>query len=583
MSLRSTPSCPNRKPTIALVAAGVFALLSFAGYLAFVASPNGATRAGLDAASLSLARSLFAQIQIVLSAALLLFAIGPLLRRTFAKPLVAVFFGSWLLEAVGQRWGLPFGSYRYEEGLGFLLPGGVPWTIPASWATGVLAAHLLVRAWAPRSGRFSRMVAVAFLVLAWDLALDPAMSTLNGFWTWTEGGLWYGVPISNLVAWCGAGAVFATLLEWLAPYSGDATLPSRHWLAWFWVLLCATPAAMLVEAGMGGGAAACALLSLLVVGWVGRNPSARPIDKSPVDGDLDFMGRNSKSFRFATLFLSDRLQGLVAGVYGWCRVSDDLVDEARGAAPETLRMRLDDWEGQARMAYEGRPCGIPLVDRVFVSMREADVPFVYARELLEGLRMDIEPRFYCNEEDLRAYSYRVASVIGIWLARMVGVRDPWVLERAEALGHAMQLTNILRDVGDDLRLGRVYLPLQDLMDAGITEQDLKDYASGARPIDTTWRDLMERLIARADRDYALAYEGIPHLPWSFRIAVAVAASVYQGIHGALRRHAYDNFRRRAVVGPIRKIGLAFLGLGRLAAHLAFPVRQSQQPALRGAG
>lgn len=131
----------------------------------------------------------------------------------------------------------------------------------------------------------------------------------------------------------------------------------------------------------------------------------------------------------------------------------------------------------------------------------------------------------------------------------------------------MQLTNILRDVGDDLRMGRVYIP-QDLLEKhGLTPSELFAYEKGWRPMDQNWRNLVEELIAVADSQYKLAFEGMASLPVGFRRSVAIAAKVYQGIHHEIRNHQYNNFTHRAITPTWRKIFLAIQGLIQLQKHL----------------
>lgn len=552
-----------------LVVLGLFMLASFSGYLAFVRGAAPVLPPWLAPGTLEIVRSAFTQLQIVLFAMVLALQVsGRNAYPTIAVAAVAI--ASWAIEALGVRTGFPFGAYAYSDQLGMHLPGGVPWTIPVSWATATLSAHLLVSKLLPQAGRgAARVVATSLLLLSWDLALDPAMSTVNGLWTWATPGTWYGVPLLNLAGWYLSGLLFAAILETGRIPSVSGTLSVR-WLATFWFLQGAMPVAMVAAEGMWGAAFASVTLSVMILIALGIRRGIPDDSSGPGHHELnlEFLGKNSKSFRFASVFLSPEMQRIVAAVYGWCRLTDDLVDEAGDLPKSEVRARLDAWEAAARGAYHGHPSGSPLVDHVFGEMARREVPFEYARDLVDGMRMDLEPRLYCNDEDLRTYSWRVASVIGVWLTRTAGTHDAWVLERAAALGHAMQLTNILRDVGDDHRMGRIYLPLQDLMDAGLTESDLRDYVEGRRAPDKVWRELMERLMERADSDYRSAYEGMPHLPWSFRIAVAVAASVYRGIHDEIRRNGYDNFRRRAVVGSWRKVRLAFLGVLLLAkAHL----------------
>jgi phytoene synthase len=275
---------------------------------------------------------------------------------------------------------------------------------------------------------------------------------------------------------------------------------------------------------------------------------------------LTYFGRHAKSFRFAArLFPGEQLQK-VADVYTFCRFTDDLVDEAVGEAPEVTETRLNVWLSLARQAYEEGDSGVPMLEAVMGEMRAAGVPFSYAAELVEGVRMDLSPRRYRTKEELRTYSHRVASVVGGWLTELFGIRDPWILNRAFALGHAMQLTNILRDVGEDLRRGRLYLP-EDLMASyGIDRDHLEAKAKSGSPAVPGYRRLLEALMADAESDYEMAFEAIPTLPSFFQGPVAVAASVYRGIHDEIRRNGYDNLNRRARTSLSRKLVLGAQGL-----------------------
>lgn len=519
---------------------------------------------------LDLIRSGFAQSQIVLSAVVL----GMVARwrfRLFFLPMAVVFLGSWAVEALGVQTGIPFGSYAYASGLGALLPGEVPWSIPLSWAVASLAVHLLLRRISPEASPLRRVMAGSLLLLAWDLVLDPAMSSVLPFWVWGTDGFWYGVPLSNLAGWYVSGALFLGLFELRS--SPLPSLPARNSLAAFLLLLCATPLAMVALAGYWLAIAGFVLVAGLGIFLGCQKPSSRNPDRVPAGSEerMDFMARHSRSFRFASRFLSPRLREVVGGVYCWCRVTDDLVDEAEGLSPSDVEHRLGVWEDLSRRAYEGSHTGIALLDDVFGRMAAEGIPFEIASDLIAGMRMDLAPSPFETPRELRLYSYRVASTVGLWVTRSSGVSDPCVLECAEALGHAMQLTNILRDVGEDLSRGRVYIPLSDLREAGLELSDLKDYAEGARAIDDRWRGLMETLMARADADYRLSLVGMAYLPGSLQTGVAVAAAVYQGIHGAIRRNGYDNFRRRAVTGGLEKIGLGARGwwaMRRVAARVA---------------
>jgi phytoene synthase len=298
--------------------------------------------------------------------------------------------------------------------------------------------------------------------------------------------------------------------------------------------------------------------------------------ESPEDR-LAYFGRHAKSFRFAArLFPREQLLR-VAGVYAFCRFTDDLVDEAGDEHPEVTEARLNLWLRLSQRAYDGVSSGISLLDDVMGQMRESKVPFHYAEELVEGVRMDLTNTRYRSLEELRLYSYRVASVVGGWLTELFGVRDPWVLERAFALGHAMQLTNILRDVGEDLQMGRLYLP-EDLMALhGVDREFLQAKAENGSTVFPGYRRLLDELMAEAEADYERAFEGIPFLPPFFRAPVAVAAHVYRGIHREILRNGYDNLGRRASTSLSRKVLLAIQGLWKLKRAPGIRLETIRQP------
>lgn len=278
-----------------------------------------------------------------------------------------------------------------------------------------------------------------------------------------------------------------------------------------------------------------------------------------VDGGLDpigYLARHSRSFRFAIRFLPGAEARRIAEIYAFCRFTDDLVDRAEGASPEILEARLDDWEALAARAYAGADTGSPLLDAPIGAMGRAGIPFDYARGLIEGMRMDLRPRRYSTLAELEVYTYRVAGVVGRWLAERAGVRDPWALSRAADLGHAMQLTNILRDVGEDLGRGRLYLPLDLLARHGLLAEDIEGAQAWGGSPPTAYMTCMEDILEIAERRYQRAFQAIPALPAYFQRPVLVAALSYRGIHDALRRNGYDNIGRRAATSSFDKTRIA---------------------------
>lgn len=287
-----------------------------------------------------------------------------------------------------------------------------------------------------------------------------------------------------------------------------------------------------------------------------RTAGAALRERIPGAADAErYLALHSRSFRFAARLFPPEEGEKVARVYAYCRATDDLVDRPGAATPEELEALLEEWVELSRRAYHGETTGLELVDRVMGEMAAGGVPFRYAAELVEGMRMDLRAERYATAEALGRYTYRVASVVGLWLTRLFGVHDPLVLERAARMGHAMQLTNILRDVGEDWGRGRLYLPLDRMRAHGVDEGDLSRMCAGGA-ITPGYRALVEELLTEAEGHYRAAFAALPALPRSFQRPVAVAAYVYRGIHASIRRNGYDNVRLRAYTYGIAKVALA---------------------------
>jgi phytoene synthase len=274
-----------------------------------------------------------------------------------------------------------------------------------------------------------------------------------------------------------------------------------------------------------------------------------------------YFGEHARTFRLAARLFPPREAGLVAGLYAYCRFTDDLVDDPADAPTvDELTRRLDAWRHLSLTAFDGTPTGVPLLDRVMADAAERGVARHYPEALLDGVAMDLEPRTWETWEELERYTFGVAGAVGGWMTQLFGCSDPELLEQAHALGHGMQLTNIARDVGEDLERGRLYLPGSLLDGYGLTAELLDAMASEEMPVTEEYRAAMGELLDRADRYYDTAWPGIRVLPPFFRRPVAAAASAYRGIHREIRRNGYDNLTRRAHTSTPRKIRLAWAGL-----------------------
>ncbi|WP_235879865.1 phytoene/squalene synthase family protein [Polyangium aurulentum] len=260
---------------------------------------------------------------------------------------------------------------------------------------------------------------------------------------------------------------------------------------------------------------------------------------------LALLRNGSKSFFAASLLLPRRVREPMVPIYAFCRMADDAVDNASDpGAIDALRARL-------AAAFEGRPHDSP-VDRAFSDVARAqDLPRGVVEALIEGFAWDAEGRRYETLSELHGYAARVASTVGVLMSVLMGVRDRDALARACDLGVAMQLTNIARDVGEDARNGRIYLPIDWLAEAGIDPTALV-----ARPRFTeALGGVIERLLRHASTLYARADAGITMLPEDCRASIRAASLIYADIGRVVERAGFDSVSRRAVVPLRRKLWL----------------------------
>ena len=276
--------------------------------------------------------------------------------------------------------------------------------------------------------------------------------------------------------------------------------------------------------------------------------------------------QGSRSFFAASLLLPADLRDPAYAVYGYCRLADDDVDLA---SPDRdpiarLRRRLD-------AIYDGRPLDYPSDRALADVVAFYDLPRALFDALLEGLEWDDRGRRYDTIEELHAYAARVASAVGAIMTCLMGRRAPDTLARACELGVAMQLTNIARDIGEDARAGRLYLPRTWLLEAGIDParflaEPVMSPALGA---------VIERLLAHADHLYQRSLFGIADLPPSCRPAINAARRLYAEIGAVVARNGHDSISRRAVVPTRRKLGVVLQAV----AEAAFASARAKPPSL----
>ena len=279
------------------------------------------------------------------------------------------------------------------------------------------------------------------------------------------------------------------------------------------------------------------------------------------------LSNGSKSFFAASFFLPKAMRQPASALYAFCRIADDAIDDCEGDRNEALaalRDRLD-------RCYADRPLELP-VDRAFAgAIKRFGMPRELPEALLEGFEWDADGRHYQTISGVFDYSARVAAAVGAMMAALMGVRSADLLARACDLGTAMQLTNICRDVGEDARNGRIYLPLDWLRDAGIEPE-----AFLARPVySPAIGSVVKRVLDIAEELYQRAESGIARLPVGCRPGIYAARLLYAEIGHEVVRNGYDSVSKRAIVPKARKVAL----LSQALASTPFPGGNYKSPVL----
>ena len=247
---------------------------------------------------------------------------------------------------------------------------------------------------------------------------------------------------------------------------------------------------------------------------------------------------HSKSFYFASALLPEEKRSAVRALYAFCRTVDDIVDESTDSERET---QLDYWR---RMVE-----AVSFSDGDLVAAAWADtlaryhIPRHYALQLIDGVARDLIQTRYQTFDELATYCYGVASTVGLMSMYIVGFHSSDAVPYAIKLGVALQMTNILRDVGEDYQTGRLYLPREELTFYGIREQDI---AKGR--VTDNWRQFMKFQIERTRQLYEASWEGVKMLEREGQFAIGAASVFYQGILDEIEKNDYDVFTRRASLG-----------------------------------
>lgn len=262
--------------------------------------------------------------------------------------------------------------------------------------------------------------------------------------------------------------------------------------------------------------------------------------------------QSGSSFYYSFLFLPPERRRAITALYAWCRELDDVADSRgdRGVA----RRKLDWWAQEVRDLYAGAP-----THPVTRALQPFLAPFGIQRrqlmEVIDGMRMDLDEVRYLDFESLKLYCRRAAGVVGEMSAGIFGYSDAQTLVYADRLGLAFQLTNIIRDVGEDARMGRVYLPQQDLIRHGLSRQQFLSGRAGLEE-QPAFRALMAEQAARARDAYREAFAALPEVDRNRQRPGLIMAAIYVALLDEIERSGYAVLNQRIALTPLRKFWLA---------------------------
>jgi len=264
--------------------------------------------------------------------------------------------------------------------------------------------------------------------------------------------------------------------------------------------------------------------------------------------------RSRSNFYYAFLALPRPRRDALYAVYAFCRTIDDIADlgAEQGADPRVLREELERWRREVARCYEPGPGPEhPIAQRLASAVKEFRIPREPLEAIIDGVAMDVAGVRYETAEDLYPYCYRVASAVGLASIEIFGYTDRHARDYAVNLGIALQLTNIIRDVGADARSGRVYIPQDDLRAFGVAPDDLKAGRSNAE-----FLRLMERQAARAHSFYRAAHDAFPRVDARSLVAAEIMGRIYHALLREIEDRRFPVLDERVTLPARRKIAIA---------------------------
>ena len=273
------------------------------------------------------------------------------------------------------------------------------------------------------------------------------------------------------------------------------------------------------------------------------------LQMNPHDYCQQKAARSGSSFYYSFLFLPADRRRAITGLYAFCREVDDVVDECTDAG--VARTKLAWWRDEVVKVFHGKPQH-PVAQALAEIVGPYGLSESELHEIIEGMAMDLEYNAYPDFDSLKVYCHRVAGVVGLLSAKIFGYQDASTLEYAENLGLALQLTNIIRDVGEDARRNRIYIPLHEMAEYGVTSDDVLN----SRETEG-FRKLMQAQVTRARSYYDVAFSKLPARDRKAQRPGLVMAAIYRTLLDEIERDGCHVLTRRTALTPIRKLWIAW--------------------------
>ncbi|MBI5752778.1 MAG: presqualene diphosphate synthase HpnD [Hydrogenophilales bacterium] len=270
---------------------------------------------------------------------------------------------------------------------------------------------------------------------------------------------------------------------------------------------------------------------------------------TPAEYCQEKAAQSGSSFYYSFLFLPKLRREAITALYAFCREVDDIADECADAA--LARTKLEWWRTEMANTFSGHPSH-PVSQALLPAIRAYDLAQEQFEEIIDGMEMALQYVRYADFKALQLYCYRVASVVGQIAAAIFGYSDRKTLKYAHDLGMAFQLTNIIRDVGEDARRNRIYLPQDELAQFGVSESDLLQGRASEE-----FRALMAHQVARARAFYQQALQALPLQDRKSQRPGLVMAAIYQKLLNEIERDGFHVLNQRITITPLRKLWIAW--------------------------